>query len=423
MFAACQTEVEEFDVELYSACVEVLMEEGTLEDKYYRVWALTRARALAWTKFLQTMHGLQTHVSAQDLEAFGLCKEDFNAFIDRLVNPSSWPWFQHEHCDGDPEQSLADLEWQCENVTVDAAARETEIPRSFGTHRFILHAFSGRRRQGDFQFFLDAITGAHPGIVIHTLSVDIILDSRWGDVSDESVQNFWISAAQRGWVVAFLGGPPCETWSRAREQSLGKGPRKGPRVIRSAQTPWGFSCLALREIRQILVGNQLMLFCLRMMTVLYVKGGCGAMEHPARPPKETSASIWNTPLLNLLLQLPGFRLWEFAQGLLGAVSAKPTMILSLNLPTLGMSIRQWRVVDELPKMASIGQGSDGKFKTMILKEYPPALCAALASAFWHALSQRPILANVQIPSDFFTICASMIVKTYSDALGPDYAGG
>jgi hypothetical protein len=160
-----------------------------------------------------------------------------------------------------------------------------------------------------------------------------------------------------------------------------------------------------------------------MMTVLYVMGGCGALEHPARPPKETSASIWNTPLLNLLLQLPGFRLWEFAQGLLGAVSAKPTMILSLNLPTLGMSIRQWRVVDELPKTASIGQGTDGKFKTMILKEYPPALCAALASAFWHALCQRPILANVQIPSEFFTICASMDVKMYSDALGPDYAGG
>lgn len=88
-------EIEEFDVELYSECVEVLMEVGTSEDKFRRVCALVRSKAIAWTKFLQTMHGMKTHVSAHDLEAFGLCQDDFTAFIDRLVDPFSWPWFQH----------------------------------------------------------------------------------------------------------------------------------------------------------------------------------------------------------------------------------------------------------------------------------------------------------------------------------------
>ena len=415
--------VEDFDVDLYSECTEQLMIDGSLEDKLHRICAVAGARAIAWTRFQQTLRCMKENVTGPDLEAFGLCLRDFETLIDTLVDSATWPWFQHVRSEYQQDSSLADLEWQCDNATLGSSAGSSEAPRSFGTHRFILHAFSGRRRQGDFQFFLEAITTAHPGIVIHTLSVDIILDSKWGDVSKEHVQNFWLSAAQQGWVVAFLGGPPCETWSRAREQSLRHGSKYGPRVLRSAQTPWGFASLALREVRQILVGNQLMLFCLRMMTVLYVMGGCGALEHPARPPKATSASIWNTPILNLLLQLPGFSLWEFAQGLLGAVSAKPTMILSLNLPTLGVAIHQWRVVDELPKMASIGQGTDGKFKTMILKEYPPAMCAALASAFWQAMCQRPILANVQIPSDFFAICASMDVKVYSDAIGPDYAGG
>jgi hypothetical protein len=64
------------------------------------------------------------------------------------------------------------------------------------------------------------------------------------------------------------------------------------------------------------------------------------------------------------------QVWEFAQGLLGAISAKPTMLLSLNLPSLGLQIRSWRVVDDLPKVASIGQGNDGKFRTFVLKEYP-----------------------------------------------------
>ena len=128
-------------------------------------------------------------------------------------------------------------------------------------------------------------------------------------------------------------------------------------------------------------------------------------------------------MINLLLQLPGFRLWEFAQGLLGAISAKPTMLLSLNLPTLGHQIRSWRVVDDLPKGASIGQGTDGKFRTFVLKEYPPALCGALATSFVQTLSSIPVDATVQIPCNFVERCSSMDCKVYSEEMGPDFAGG
>ena len=99
------------------------------------------------------------------------------------------------------------------------------------------------------------------------------------------------------------------------------------------------------------------------------------------------------------------------------------MILALNLPTLGLQIRQWRVVDELPKGVSIGRGVDGKFNTMVLKEYHPSLCGALATSFWHSLSNLPVCASVEIPGIFFDTCSSMNVKVYSDELGPDYAGG
>ena len=104
-------------------------------------------------------------------------------------------------------------------------------------------------------------------------------------VSDETVQNFWISAARQRWVVAFLGGPPCETWSRAREHDLADSCNRCPRVVRTAAQPWGLDSLSLREIRQVLVGNQLMFFAIMMLTILYDTGGCGAMEHPAKPTK------------------------------------------------------------------------------------------------------------------------------------------
>ena len=242
-------------------------------------------------------------------------------------------------------------------------------------------------------------------------------------VSDETVQNFWISAARQRWVVAFLGGPPCETWSRAREHDLADSCNRCPRVVRTAAQPWGLDSLSLREIRQVLVGNQLMFFAIMMLTILYDTGGCGAMEHPAKPPKDTSASIWCTHILDMLQGLDGFHLWQLAQGLLGAVSAKPTMVLTLNLPSFGAQICSWRVTQELPKKVSIGRGHDGKFSTMVLKEYPPAFCGALASSFWHSLKDFPMDADVQIPSEFFDLCSSMMVQEYGDEIGPDYAGG
>lgn len=415
--------VEDFDLEFYGECTEILMSETPIAERCLQIRNSTKSKALSWTQYVHSIVSLQANARAEDLEAFGLPQAAFDDIMRQLSDPTTWPWLQQGHSDTKIDRSLADLEWQCDNAVTGPGADTMTQPRSFGTHRFILHAFSGRRRQGDFQFFLDAITEKHPGVVIHTLSVDIILDQQWGDVSDERVQHFWIAAAKRGWVVAFLGGPPCETWSRAREQSLGDGTRHGPRVVRSSTQPWGFLSLALREARQVLVGNQLMFFSLIMMTVLYDVGGCGALEHPARPPKTTSASIWNTSILQVLLQLPGFKLWELAQGLLGAVSAKPTMILALRLPTLGTQICKWRVVDELPKGASIGRGTDGKFNTMILKEYPPSLCGALATSFWHTLRDLPVDATVEIPDIFVQTCSSMIVKSYSDEIGPDYAGG
>ena len=267
---------------------------------------------ISWTQFHCTICSLREHVEQQDLEAFGLTLRDLHALLDNLCKPDHWKCFHSNMQAKAHECSVADLEWQCDNMQVSTTSERP--PPSFGRHRFILHAFSGRRRQGDFQFFLDNIAEAHPGFVIHTLSVDIVLDSKWGDVSDAQVQKFWISAAMQGWIIGFLGGPPCETWGRAREHTLDDSQRGGPRVIRTLDQMWGLESLALKEIRQILVGNQLMFFALHMMTVLYVMGGIGALEHPAEPPHPSSASIWRTPLLHLMRDLPGMQIWEFVVG-------------------------------------------------------------------------------------------------------------
>ena len=223
-----------------------------------------------------------------------MSRQDLDALLDNMLDSQTWPWLVQSQ-QTDVEVSCADLEWQCDNAEVQATGHPQ--PQGFGVHRYILHAFSGRRRQGDFQFFLDAVAEAHPGIVLHTLSVDIVLDSCWGDISDVRVRQFWISAATNKWVVAFLGGPPCETWSRAREHQLHAHGRGGPRVIRTATQPWGLDSFST-ERDSTDSGRQ------SADAFLYYHAHCPLHhwgmrcpgKHPARPPKETSASIWKTRL-------------------------------------------------------------------------------------------------------------------------------
>ena len=259
----------------------------------------------------------------------------------------------------------------------------TSIPRSFGKVRYVLHAFSGRRRMGDFQFYFDKLAEQLPDLQLHVISLDVVIDAVWGDITCTSTRNFWIDAILQRYVVALLGGPPCETWSKAREHQAEEG-LHAPRVLRIPESPWGLPSLSLRELRQLRIGNDLMGFMLEALITLWCFGGCAVLEHPAAPLSEASVSIWRTPILALLMSLPGIELITLAQGLWGAKSPKPTSLLIVHLPDLREALRKWQVAKDLPKGASIGRDSFGFWSTSVLKAYPPALNCGLASGiFWH----------------------------------------
>ena len=75
-----------------------------------------------------------------------------------------------------------------------------------------------------------------------------------------AAQDYWLRAIRSGFVVGLLGGPPCETWSRARGREL-EG-RRGPRVLRTPEFPWGLCSLGLRELKQLIFGSTLLLYIL-----------------------------------------------------------------------------------------------------------------------------------------------------------------
>ena len=73
----------------------------------------------------------------------------------------------------------------------------------------VLHAFSGRRRVGDLQYFLERELAQHEKTyVIHIISLDVIVDATWGDAANLHTRRFWLEGMKSKWVIAFFWAPP-----------------------------------------------------------------------------------------------------------------------------------------------------------------------------------------------------------------------
>jgi hypothetical protein len=412
-------EVELFDIELYAKVTALFLQSDPVTPAQ-ELFDLLTTQPISWTACCGTLRAIQTNATDNDAKAFGYDQlQQFVSFLDGFCDPKTWDFLQ-THTQQNHQPDIEELEQELAYAEI---MESTPRPAAFGAHRLVLHAFSGRRRPGDFQEYLDAMVGDCSGIVVHVVSVDVILDRNWGDVTRPECQRFWYEGVKRRFVIGYLAGPPCETWSKARAAAVqsAQEDRHGPRILRTMMEIWRMSSLAVREIRQVLVGNQLLLFSFQMMLLLYVVGGCGALEHPAPPNEEHLASIWRTPFAILLCQLPGVVRYEISQGLLGAKSPKPTSILTLNMPDFVEHVWQGRVTSNLPQAASIGKDALGQWRTTALKEYPPALCRALARCFALFVTTGTVDSSHSICADFWSKCEAMVAG-YGPHIGPDYAG-
>ena len=178
--------------------------------------------------------------------------------------------------------------------------------------------------------------------------------------------------------------------------------------------------VSLREFLQLHDGHVLLSFSILAMLYLHICGGVGVLEHPAEPPDAAAASIWRLPLMRLLLALPGFVYRECAQGLLGADSTKRTGLLVLNMENLPLFLRANALCTELPRAQTIGVDAEGRFRTAKLKEYPPAMCRALAGGFLHYFPLGPQEDLQSLPETFLFRCRSLHCTKMGDAIGADY---
>ena len=408
------------DNDLHVAIMEACIDARTPHLAVQTILQIAESRPISWTIWTATVNYFIENVEANDFAAWEMEFDEVIGLLHGLLDPTHWDL----QASFDKElKSLKDLENECCDIAVTNWERHEHIPRCFGKHRVFLHLFSGRRRQGDVQFFLDHMVPPE-GYILHVVSMDIVVDAHWGDASDEQVRDYWLSAAHAGYIIAFLAGPPCETWSVARGRALHDPSghlRRAPRILRTAEFLWGLPCLALRELHQVMIGNFLLTFSILLACVLTRTGGLGVIEHPAEPDADDLAAIWRLPIVQALLQAPGVRRHRVAQGLFGAPSAKPTDLLTINMPGLPCAFNEARLRPEVPKGASIGLAADGTWKTGILKEYPPAMCHALAAAFRRGIDDLSVETVTEPEASDIDRWQSLHCSMYSKHLGQDFA--
>ena len=385
-----------------------------------------QATVISWTQCKITLQVFQEEYNHEMEEITGVERAMVKDIVGCLLDPQHWPFLHTRRTRSfQPDEALAHYELWCQRLCVDEPHQQAwtplHAPRPIGKERIVLHAFAGRRRLGDYQWYLESLMSEASGLLLHVVSIDIIIDRHYGDLSRADVQDYWLAGIRAGWVHSFLGGPPCCTWSKARGVMLpGQDPCKGPRPVRSADHLWGLPSLALRELRQILDGNVLLGFCILALGELALQARSGIVEHPAEPEASEAPSIWKLPIMQLLFQLPGMRRLKLSQGLLGADSSKPTELIALNLPTLPAAIVQWRLTPDVPRHTNIGRDATGQFRTAQLKEYPPAFCGAMAQATFAAISGE-VTTDVQIDHHFLSRCVAMDQGIQGDYIGPDFA--
>ena len=246
---------------------------------------------------------------------------------------------------------------------------------------YIVHLYSGRRRNQDLQWYLEEAFSSVSGIV-RIVSIDTAVHSMC-DVNDDDTWGLLCALARSGRLLALILGPPCETWSSARHEELQDAngqALQGPRPLRSAACPWGLESLVPKEYRQLRIGMRLLLRGLLLSLMTTIAGGSAILEHPSEPRQSNRASIWRTSVVNLLINSGLFRRFSFEQWRYGGVGVKPTTLLYGNIQRLPCIMKSMANPDAVrPATTLVGRSSDGTFRTGKAKEYPAQMNAAIAA--------------------------------------------
>eukprot|EP00438_Fugacium_kawagutii_P034775 Skav236239 [mRNA] locus=scaffold829:211005:216797:+ [translate_table: standard] len=413
----------DYNIDLENAIFHFLVDapesNATINDveTFLREWV--NQHPIGWSEWCATLAHVSDSYGSQEAEQAGLSQQQVHQLLQHMATYEAWPFMQEESfASMDNPVTVEHWHQELERLVVETMkSKKDRVPRHPGGHRIFLHLFAGRRRPGDLQFYIDRWTPPQ-GVLFHVISVDIIHDAVWGDLRDPRTRQFWLHAVRQQWVLALVSGPPCETWSQARYHQLSE-QSSGPRPLRSAQELWGLGSLRIREVDQVALGNSLLTFSVEAIIDLALNSGLAVLEHPAEPDEPEKPSIWRLPLVAWLASLPEVQIVRLQQGFFGAPSPKPTNLLLLNLPKGDVHLWDQRSCLIPPNAVSIGKSESGQYRTSPLKEYPPALCKALADML--CVQAEQVGNGCAEPTPSFWSTVAPMRAAFGRTIGADYS--
>ena len=185
----------------------------------------------------QCIDGFRNDFEMDDVEDYAISQR-----LDVLIGAIDAQWSPQWLCGHIPQEHVEQATGKGEldaveeiNKLIRARAQHTVILRPIKLRCLILlHLFSGHRRQGDVQDSFEKL-GGQACFPHYGLSVDVVISLTWGNLLKDEVRNFFLRAIYESQVVATIAGPPCETWSKAREEFYRN--QKGPRPVRTRTSP------------------------------------------------------------------------------------------------------------------------------------------------------------------------------------------
>ena len=189
--------------------------------------------------------------------------------------------------------------------------------------------FPGRRRRRDVQFFMDILAAKQDQYILHVVSMDAVVSKEWKDATNPKTCEFWLNAIRQRHVIAFLGGPPCESKGRRWEAK------------------------ELTNIHMVLNVAPLLRY---------------------------GALLWEHWWLSLK-----YSVWGLLKGFWD--QAKRTTLLTVNIPRMLFHLHQGRIRTELPTSVAIGRTETGFWRTTALKKWVctgsmPLFCCCIDGSFW-----------------------------------------
>ena len=175
-------DIDEERPDLVLALVDAIMDKQPLDSLEDVMRMTIQSILISWT---QCRTALLTFAEQIDLELAAILQVDLGHLRSaalRLAQASAWPFLLEVHDqDLGPDDSLDHYEHWCASLLARPTSWQssTLVPRAVSRDRIILHAFAGRRRIGDFQWYIDQLCSASSGFLLHVVSVDIVIDKKW----------------------------------------------------------------------------------------------------------------------------------------------------------------------------------------------------------------------------------------------------